>query len=500
MEFPRRANDGLEIFDPDLKYREYDYRQMNPMITLHELHNAIGGRLQPGVGTPADTAAEQLGPVVIDSRQVESGNVFWALVGSKHSGADFVGHAFQRGAAGAVVSQPVEVPPDRWVLEVDDTQKALWDFAKYKRSQFTGNVIAVAGSVGKTTTRQMIHTVLQSRFRGTASPRNYNNNVGTPLSMLQIEPDHEYAVLELGASARGEIAQLAELCAPTTGVITNVRDAHLGSFGSKNAIARSKLELLASLGPDGRAVLGDDPGLRRLATKFEIPVTWVGRTAECDVMATDVSSRQGELQFRVADQRFNLPVWGRHHLNSALVAVAVGRLMGLGLGEISDSLMNFDPVPMRCEVTDALGATVINDAYNSSPAAMQAALELLRDFDAPGQRVIVCGDMGELGDHSATLHRRLGSQVVTVCGADVLIACGDFATEVVEGARNAGMPTARSIVCRTPEETVPHLGQMVLPGDVVLIKGARSMGMERIVDALQQPPESSLTSHAAETL
>lgn len=459
------------------------------MNTLAELHNVIGGTLTPPAsGAWPGGEGSGLGRIETDSRRIEFGDVFWALPGARYDGADFTGEAFARGAVGAVVARPVDAPSDRWVLSIDDAHRALEQWAKFRRRRFQGTLIGVTGSVGKTTTRQMIHTVLKTRLLGTASPKNYNNHVGVPLSMLQIEPGDDYAVLELGASARGEIAALADLCSPTVGVITSVADAHLGAFGSRKAIAESKIELLAALPPNGWAVLADNASLRRLAGQYPAPITWVGRGAECDVMATHVRSNRGVLRFRVSGCEFSIPIWGRHHLNSALVAVAVGQRMGLDLGEIASALRDFDPVPMRCEVTEVKGATIINDTYNASPAAMEAALELLRDFDAAGRRIFVSGDMGQLGEESVALHRRLGNQVVTLCGADLLIACGEHAPDVVTGARTAGMPRDGAVAFDAPEETLPHLGQTILPGDVVLVKGARAMGMQRVVEAIEQHP------------
>jgi UDP-N-acetylmuramoyl-tripeptide--D-alanyl-D-alanine ligase len=466
------------------------------MHTLSELNRLLSGRLIFGGGL-IGRADFPIGTVVTDSRRVEPGDIFWALNGSHQDGAKFVGDAFRRGAGGVVTEKSVNPPPYHWAMQVEDSYRSLVDYAAWKRRQFTGTMIAVTGSVGKTTTRQMIHTVLKTRLAGAVSPRNYNNHVGVPLSMLSIQPNHDYAVLELGASHRGEIASLAQLCLPKVGVITQIGDAHLGGFGSRQSIAESKAELLATLPPDGRAVLGDDPWLRNMAEDCKAAVNWVGLSEGCDVHARFIKAENGLLSFRVVTSAnsphalgvpFSIPVWGRHHITAALAAIAVGRMMGFDLQEMADALEHYQPLPMRCEVLHVRGATVINDSYNANPTSMKAALELLGDFDGSGRKIVVCGDMLELGDEAAALHWEMGKQAVESADADMLIACGQFSRQVAGGAKIAGMNPSRAIACENVEQALPYLGQVISPGDVILVKGSRMMAMERVVEALHVYP------------
>ncbi len=468
------------------------------MDTVHDLAKATSGRILP-TRRIHDAATAAVGRIVSDSRQVSPGDVFWALQGPNYDGDCFLSDAFSRGAQGAVAARIEDPPENGWVLQVDDTQQALEQWARCKRRRFTGSVIAVTGSVGKTTTRQMIHTVLQSRLKGTASPRNFNNQWGVPLSMLSIEADHDYAVLELGANRAGEISTLAELCGPKVGVITQLGDAHLSGFGSRQGVAEAKAELLAALPASGQAVLADDSWLRIVSARCAAPITWIGTGPQCDLRAIEIQSRQGKLEFQVvcgkecnrdgrAAVRFSIPVWGRHHVLAALAAIAVGRMMGFDLEPIAAALTTYQAVPMRCEVTEIRGATIINDTYNSNPTAMRAALELLRDFDAAGRRIVICGDMAELGPQAIAFHWQIGKDIVQIGGAELVIACGRFARHVTAGARSTGLVRARTVPCDTLEDALPLVGQAVMPGDIVLVKGSRVMAMERVIDALKEFP------------
>ena len=321
-------------------------------LTVQQLHEIVGGRLRLATLAPPQGELARVGRAVTDSRQVHAGDVFWGLAGTRFDGAEFASEAYDRGASGVVVGRKyVQPAPGCWSLEVDDAVEALHKLAAWNRQSTSGRVVAVTGSVGKTTTRQMIHAVLSESFHGSASPKNFNNHVGVPLSMLAIEPDDDFAVLELAASAPGEIGRLAALAAPHIGVITRVGDAHLGGFGSLEAVAAAKLELLDHLQPGGWAVLcGDDERLRRLAAGRPKTV-WFGRALDNHVVATHVESSQGRLRFSVDGTAMSVGVWGRHHLAGALAAVAVGRIFGLSDVEIARGLANFEAPPMRCQIT-----------------------------------------------------------------------------------------------------------------------------------------------------
>jgi len=457
-------------------------------LTLAQLRNITGGRLRLAAMPPRDGELAHVGPIATDSRRVQADTVFWGLKGARFDGACFAEDALVRGAAGVVVAgREIEPWAGRWALSVDDGLSALWKLAGWHRQQFTGQVVAITGSVGKTTTRLMIDSVLRSKFAGTTSPQNFNNHVGVPLSLIRLEREHRYAAIELGASAAGEIAKLAELCRPQIGVITRIGEAHLGGFGSQQMVANAKGELLTALPQGGVAVLnGDDPWLRQLASRAAQRIVFVGRGSECNLTAIDVRYSEGLLRFRVDAQRYCVPVWGRHHLTSALAAIAVGLEFGMTCGEIADALAGFQPPEKRCEVTESADARWIDDSYNASPSAMRAALEVLREMDAPGEHVVVCGDMKELGESSSRWHRRLGQEVVTRCGADRLIACGNHAQEVVSAAREAGMPAARTTYVPDAQATIPLVRTVVRRGDVVLVKGSRVMGMERVIEAIRK--------------
>lgn len=464
---------------------------MSP-LNLSQLQEITRGRLRVGARL-TDAASLRIGSIATDSRYVLAGDTFWALRGARHDGAHFAGEAFARGAAGVVV-QTAGLPllDDRWLLEVDDTQEALTRLAAWRRSRFAGRVIAVTGSVAKSTTREMLNGILRQSSVGVASPRSFNNRIGLPLSMLELDETFDYGLFELGANRPGEIDQMAELCRPQMGIITAAGDAHFGSFGGYEAIARAKCELLARIAAGGLAVLnGDCQRLRRAAADWRGRKIWFGRRADADVVATHVEYRQGRLAFRVEGDRFEAPVWGRHHLLPALAALTAARALGATSREIADGLAQFEPLAHRSVVRRVGELTLIDDSYNASPSAMQAALELLRETEGSGRKIAVLGDMLELGDQSAPFHRLIGDLTVTRCSVDVLIACGRYAEAMTAAAVAAGMPADRALACSTPDQAWRSLRDLLQPDDVVLVKASRAMGLERLIIALETEWQAS---------
>lgn len=428
--------------------------------------------------------------VRIDSRLVQPGDLFWALKGSLTDGHRFVPEAFERGALAAVISrawagQGSSDSPLTQCIAVDDTLTALQQFAAAHRRRCDALVIGVTGSVGKTTTRHLIHTVLSARCAGMQSPHNFNNHIGVPLSLLEIEPQHEFAAIELAASREGEIARLAAVAQPEVGVLTAIAPAHLETFGSLDAICRTKGELLESLPKSGFAVVnGDDQYARRLAQRAACRVLLVGERASNDLVVRNIDIDDGLIRFRVGESEFALPAVGRHHLPAALMAVAIGREIGLSDEKIADGLAAFTAVPGRCEPLFVGSWIVIDDTYNANPGSMQAACRLLREWNRVNQRVLVVGDMLALGDQTESYHRQLGS-TAAVCGVDRLVAIGTQAETIAVSARETGMDAGCLAACRDLETALALLDCWLEPGDVIVVKGSRDMRMERIIDGLR---------------
>ena len=450
-------------------------------LSLHDLTQATGGQLtEPSLGDiPFDR-------VSIDSRDIRPGDVFWALKGEHHDGHDFIPQAIERGASCCVTSHARDAAIHGSLLLVDDPLASLGRFARWYRGTLEALVVGVTGSVGKTTTRDLIHAALASEYEGIRSRKNFNNLIGMPLSLLDIEHQHEFAVLEFGASCEGDIRALAEIAVPEIGVVTAIGPAHLASFGSLDAIIRTKGELLDCLPPTGFAVLpGDDPILRQMADRAPCPVIFVGEGDDNHVRATRVRASFEGLQFEVDGDEFDVPLCGRHHLTNVLCAIAIAREIGVRPQSLAQGLSYFQPIEGRTCLKTIGPWTVIDDTYNASPTSVAAACRMMKDLELPGigQRVLVLGDMKELGPTAADEHEQIG-MLAARQRIDLLLACGDHADDIAGGAEHAGMDPHRIAAAPDIETAKAVLDCWLEPGDAILVKGSRATRMERIVEWL----------------
>ncbi|MBI3860480.1 MAG: UDP-N-acetylmuramoyl-tripeptide--D-alanyl-D-alanine ligase [Planctomycetia bacterium] len=369
---------------------------------------------------------------------------------------------------------------------VDDTGRALGDFARWYRHRVEALIVGVTGSVGKTTTRDMLQAVLSARHSGRSSLKNFNNEVGLPLSLLELKAGDEFGVMEMGAARIGDIRSLCQIADPEIGVITRIGPAHLATFGTLENIFQAKGELLEALPQHGFAVVcGDDEQMRGLARRAKCRVLFAGERQNNEVRATDVDFRPGRLRFRVEGQSYEMAAPARHYLTAALCALAVAREIGMEPAAIAGGLMKFAGQPGRCTVERSGEFTIIDDTYNASPLSMQAACFTLRDWPAQHQRLLVVGDMLELGDESQACHRELGA-CVAAASLDRLLAFGNSASYVSSAALGAGMNPHTVAECSGIEALLAVLDCWLEPGDVVLVKGSRGMRMERVVQWLKQ--------------
>jgi UDP-N-acetylmuramoyl-tripeptide--D-alanyl-D-alanine ligase len=454
---------------------------------------------------------------VIDSRLATPGSLFVALSGEKVDGHHFLANAVAHGASAALVrrAQVADLEPGRpftvadatgaglegatpatvLLIAVEDPLAALQRLSAYHRGLFTPKVIGITGSVGKTSTKEVTAAVLRRRYSTLKNPRSYNTESTLPISLLQLEAHHDVAVLEMGAYGPGDISLLAGIARPDIGIVTNIGPSHMERMGSLETVAQAKSELVRALPPDGYAILNiDDPRVRAMANVTPARPFFYGLDPAADLYADEIESRGlGGIAFRAhyagESVMLKLPLLGRHSVHTALAAAAAGLLLGLGWDAIIDGLRDESAQLRLLAVPSASGATLIDDTYNASPASSLAALNLLAELD--GRRIVVLGDMLELGAVEEEAHRVVGRRVTEV--ADLLISVGQRARWIADEARISGMGVGQIIMLNTNAEAIELLGGLMRAGDTVLIKGSRGVAMEAIVEALQQQP--NLTSN-----
>ncbi len=455
-------------------------------------------------------APTEITDAVVDSRQATSGALFVAMPGENVDGHDFVGDAFRRGAccaliqrdlgpevhtidvrAGAAPLAQVDLTPPV-CLRVDNSLVALQQIARFWRRKLSVRVIGITGSVGKSTTKEVVARVLSERYSTLRSQGNLNNEIGLPLSVLRLNEEHERAVLEMGFYVPGEIAFLCEIALPEVGVVTNIGTVHAERAGSKEAIAKGKAELVQSLppAPEGTAVLNyDDELVRDMQRQTRARVLFYGLTPEAELWADDVvglglDGVRFRMHYHGEDMQVQLPMIGRHSVETALRAAAVGLVEGLGWPEVLSGLSRGHTQLRLVAVRSRTGALLLDDTYNASPESMLAALNLLSEVSAK-RKVAVLGDMLELGQYELEAHQMVGIRASQV--ADVLVTLGERARTYAEAARRAGMQAPKVLEFSESESAISWLEANLSDSDVALVKGSHGLRMDRIVAALELP-------------
>ena len=458
-------------------------------MTLENIEKACGGRY---IGTEAEKKTEVLG-VVIDSRLVESGYLFVAIPGEKVDGHKFIPDVFAKGAAAVLSEQQLEDPAGPYIL-VESTTKALRDLAEYYRKSLDIKVVGITGSVGKTSTKEMIASVLSEKYRVLKTEGNYNNEIGLPLTIFKIRAEHEVAVLEMGISEFGEMHRLATMANPDICVITNIGLCHLENLKTRDGILKAKTESFAHLKKDGIAILnGDDDKLSTIRQVGDKEPVFYGmeekmeyrEDAKKSVYATGVENlglygMQARIHTPEGERDVRIPIPGEHNVYNALAATAVGLSLGLSLDQISSGILKAKTIGGRTNLLNTGSMTVIDDCYNANPVSMKASIDVLAT--AEGRKIAVLGDMGELGENEKKLHYEVGEYLAKK-EIDVLFCAGELSEEIAKAAQKESK-TCEVYYFKTRDALLEQLLPFLKKGDTVLVKASHFMEYPKIVKAL----------------
>jgi UDP-N-acetylmuramoyl-tripeptide--D-alanyl-D-alanine ligase len=454
-------------------------------MTLSELAACLGAEI---MGNPPKAGLRRKVTLCTDSRAFRKGQVFWALKGDRFDGHTFVDEAFLKGGLAAVVEQnwqQQQGKPVHVYVPVGDTRKALLTLGKAYAAKFKIPKIAVTGSNGKTTTKEMIASILRSMGPTLVTQGNLNNDIGVPLTLFELKSAHKYAVIEMGTNHPGEIKPLSEATAPTLSVITNIGDSHLEHFGSREKVLEEKLTVAAGLGDRGVLVLNvDDPLLAtvRATSRMRLLTFGINRG---QIRAQDVAlGEDGCARFKIGRTAFRLAVPGLHMVYNALAAIAVASHLRIPKSVMAEALARFTGAKNRMQVKKLGPITLIDDCYNANPSSTKAALETLGSFQAAPRRVAVLGDMLELGEAGPHLHAEIGRQIAEM-GVDLLYTFGTLSRHINQAAREKGLSPRSAQHFSDFDLMAAELLKTLKPGDVLLVKASRSMKLERVGDALK---------------
>jgi len=449
------------------------------MFDVKDILEATEGRLLKG---KAETAFVGIST---DTRRLKRGELFIAIKGQNFDGHDFIEEARSKGASGAIVSLNKDwaglKQNDFILIAVCDSIKSLGDIANFHRSKFDIPIIAVTGSNGKTTAKEMLASILSKTYGVLKNEGTENNLIGVPLNLLKLTSVCEIAVLELGTNRFGEITKLAEIAQPDCGIILNIGPSHLEFFDSVDNIRQEKLSLLRRLGSDGISVVnGDDENLVKGAKSLCAEVITFGLNSDCNFRASGIEEYEEGIRFILNDRyRFHLKILGRHNVYNALASIAAGSLYGIEFDEMGEALEDFKLPYLRMEFIIADGIRFIFDCYNSNPLSMASAIDSLKDLNASRRKVIIAGDMFELGEGSPYFHKQVGRQAA-LAKVDILVGVGPLSRFILEGAQEEGIGGKSLLHFENSVDAAKALKDILKEGDLVLVKGSRAVKMEEI--------------------
>ncbi|MGI6705598.1 MAG: UDP-N-acetylmuramoyl-tripeptide--D-alanyl-D-alanine ligase [Clostridia bacterium] len=447
------------------------------IIYLHEIMEATVGVRDSRYSNIA------IHSISTDSRRIQRGDLFIALEGDNFDGHDFVEDAVRSGAAAVVVSKPVKLQQEVPVIQVDNTLKALWQVSAYYRRKFSKPVIAVTGSVGKTSTKDMVAAVLSSKYCVHKSQGNYNNHIGLPMTIFGLENKHDLAVLEMGMSGFGEIRELSRIARPSVAMITNIGLSHIEKLGSRENILKAKLEILEGMDENGVLILNaDDSFLQKVNGSFAGRVVRIGIDVDADFTGYAVVDKgekgvtfKVKLQGREYD--VHIPALGRHNVYNALFGIACGVELGLNPEEILEGIRNYQPEKMRLNIIEMDGIRFINDSYNASPDSMQVALQVLKGIAGENRTIAILGNILELGGLASIAHQNVGKMCGEL-GIDFVAIIGENAQDLGQGIGDE----SRYKIFHSHDEIIQFMKGFLRKNDVVLVKGSRGMKMEKIFE------------------
>ncbi|MCF7958161.1 MAG: UDP-N-acetylmuramoyl-tripeptide--D-alanyl-D-alanine ligase [Phycisphaerae bacterium] len=457
-------------------------------ILLEEVKNVLRAEMKTPLGKGAVTG------VTTDSRAVQPGDLFFALRGDHFDGHDFIDEVVARGAVAVVIDRKMPMSETVRnstvsVMRVDDAVEALGVLAGFYRSKLVGSVavIGVTGTNGKTTVREMIYHVLSKSRKVHRSPKNYNNQIGVPLTLFGIESDHQVAVVEIGTNAPGEIAPLARMAGIDVAVITHVGPSHLEGLVDVMGVSEEKVSIVTGLKGRGAIVCGVDhkPTLDKLAAMGRHVITF-GLDDSCDVSAREVERVDGHYRVMTNDRcELTIPMAGLHNVKNALAALAVVRRLGVSSQAFAEAIKDFKPVAGRMVYREVNGITIIDDTYNANPVSMRSAIDELMSNDQAERRVLAFGDMGELGPDAIEIHQQFGREIAAM-NVDLLLAVGPLAAHTAKAALDAGIGWSNVQKSVNSRRLARLAKSLVRNGDIILVKGSRAMAMEKVVESLER--------------